>query len=90
MSNETMTDLISRVKKLGIKCNHSPLTDRIDGPADRRGCLFPDVHGLRGVSSSVNRKPPKWCWTKSTRRPLSSGTHTTRCISPFSTGPIRQ
>ena len=52
MSHEMMTELISRVNKLGIKCEHAPSTDRIDAPIAAVAC-FP-MHMVAGASVLID------------------------------------
>ena len=40
MSNEAITELIARIKKLGITCEHTPVTDCVD-PAITATACFP-------------------------------------------------
>ena len=52
MSHEMMTELISRLNKLGIKCEHAPSTDRIDAPIAAVVC-FP-MHMVAGTSVLID------------------------------------
>ncbi len=52
MSHEMMTELISRLNKLGIKCEHAPLTDRIDAPIAAVAC-FP-MYMVAGASVLID------------------------------------